>query len=318
MEWTDFGWAGIKLEIPSNWELSGLSGDEKKGYLRLDDETTPRLELKWSESKQKKPDLHRVLDDYFKLIRKNFKRKEAKLHIQRNVNLIKDESFLEGRDAVFFSWKGNYRASGVICHCHTCKRITIVQVMGHLKENLRSTTVRILSSLHDHPAGPTPLWTAYQLNVEVPRRYRLEKHQFLSGYLLLSFVDGSRKLSIERYGLADITLKESDLESWFRTKYNKAIRGYGFEMESVRSDEGDEQFTLIGERTRLTDHIPFAPVLIIDKIMRRQTFAVYIRHCYQSNRIYVVQAVAKRDAVKTVDGVAASIRSHEKALNEND
>ena len=35
MDWTTFGWAGITLEIPSNWELSGLSGDEKDGYLRL-------------------------------------------------------------------------------------------------------------------------------------------------------------------------------------------------------------------------------------------------------------------------------------------
>ena len=309
MDWTTFGWAGVTLEIPANWELSGLSGDEKSGYLRLDDETMPRLELKWSQSRQKKPDLHRVLDEYFKLVRKNYKKKEAKLHIQRNANFIKAEHFLKGRDGLFFSWKGNFRANGTICYCHTCKRITIVQVMGGLKENLRGTTVRILESLQDHPTGQAIRWSAYQLNVEVPRRYRLDKHQLLSGYLLFSFVDGSRKLSIERYGIADVTLKGNDLESWFRVKYAKAIQGYGFEIEPSQ-DDGDGRFTLASERTRFTDGIPFAPVLIIDKILRRKAFATHLWHCRHSNRIYVVQVIAKRDVARTAEGVAASIRCH--------
>ncbi len=309
MEWTTLGWSGITLKTPADWELSGLSGDDKSGYLRLDDAEMPRLELKWSESKKKKPDLQRVLDEYFKLVRKNYKRKEAHLHIQRNVNLIKDEGFFEGREVVFFSWKGEYRAGGVIFHCHTCRRITIVQVMGHLKENLRAKTTRILGSIQDHPTGQTTPWSAYQLNAEIPRRYRLDKHQLLSGYLLFSFVDGSRKVSIERYGVADVVLKEHDLESWFRAKYAKAIRGYGFSIETSR-DNVDERLTLIGGQTRIIDHIPMAPVLIIDKVMRRKTFAVYLWRCHRSNRIYVVQAIAKRDAAKTAEEIAASIRCH--------
>ena len=54
MIWTTFGWAGITLSIPDSWEIAGISGDQKAGYLRLDDENMPRLELKWSESKRKK------------------------------------------------------------------------------------------------------------------------------------------------------------------------------------------------------------------------------------------------------------------------
>ncbi len=309
MAWTTFGWAGITLEIPDDWELSGLSGDDKNGYLRLDDSEMPRLELKWSQSKQKKPDLHRVLDAYFKLVRKNFERKDTPFHVQRNVNLIKDDQFLKGRDAVFFSWKGNVRANGVIFHCQACKRITIVQMIGGIKENLREKTARILESVQDHPNGQMTLWSAYQLHVQVPRRYRLEKHHLLSGYLLFSFVDGSRKVSVERYGLADVALKEHDLESWFRAKYAKAIRGYGFSIESFQ-DDADERLTLVGEGTRLTDHIPFAPVLVIDKVLRRKTFAVHLWRCHHSNRIYVIQSVAKRDAAKTAEGIAASIRCH--------
>ena len=269
----------------------------------------PRLELKWAQAKKKKPDLGRVLDEYFKLVRKNYKRKEAKLHIQRHVNLIKDESVFADRELITFTWKGDIRANGIIFHCQICKRITIVQIMGHLKENLRPTTVRILKSVQDHPADQNVLWSAYNLNVKVPRRYRLGKHQLLSGYLLFSFADGSRKIGVERYGVADVTLKEHDLESWFRLKYAKAIRGYGFEITS-RTHDGDEHLRLIGQQTRVTDRIPLAPVLAVDKVMRRQVFAVYLWRCHQSNRIYVVQATAKRDAPKIGEEVAASIKCH--------
>jgi hypothetical protein len=181
--------------------------------------------------------------------------------------------------------------------------------MGHLKENLRARTLRVLESIQDHPSGQTTLWSAYQLNAEVPRRYRLEKHQLLSGYLLLSFVDGSRKVGIERYGLADVNLKEHDLESWFRAKYAKAIRGYGFSIEAGRND-ADERLTLIGQKTRIIDQIPFTPVLVIDKVMRRKTFVARLWRCYDSNRIYVVQTTAKRDAAKTAKDIAASIHCH--------
>ena len=106
MKWTTLGWNGITVELPEDWELSGLSGDDKSGYLRLEDADMPRLELKWSESKQKKPDLQRVLDDYFKLVRKNYKRRDTNLHIQRNINLIKDPAVFRGSRGCFLQLEG--------------------------------------------------------------------------------------------------------------------------------------------------------------------------------------------------------------------
>ena len=143
MDWTVFGWAGIQLEIPTTWELSGLSGDQKTGYLRLDDAEMPRLELKWAHTRRKKPDLHATLDEYFKLIRKTYK-KGGELSFRRNVNFIKDPEFFEGRTVLGFSWKGSIRANGLIFHAG--KRITIVQVMGRLKENLATDSPPYLSS----------------------------------------------------------------------------------------------------------------------------------------------------------------------------
>jgi len=307
MNWTKFGWQGLTVEIPEHWEMGGLSGDYKSGYLRLDDGEIPRLELKWSKARGKKPDLQKVLDEYFKLVRKDFKKKGPPLNIKRNINLVKDESFLENRTATFFSWKSNVRANGAIWHCHECKRIVVVQVIGHPKENMRDITLRILNSVSDHPAGYTNLWSVYQLNVEIPRRYRLEKQKLMSGYLLLSFVDGSRTIAVERYGPADVLLKENDLETWFRSTYAKAIRGYGFSI-GEKNTESDEIIELDGSKVRIIDKVPMSPVLLVDKIMRRTSFAAQLWHCHKSNRIFAVRVVLKGDAAKIAKEVADSIQ----------
>ena len=344
MDWTTFGWAGIELEIPTTWELSGLSGDQKTGYLRLDDAEMPRLELKWAHSRRKKPDLHATLDEYFKLIRKTYK-KGGELSFRRNVNFIKDPEFFEGRTVLGFSWKGSIRANGLIFHAG--KRITIVQVMGRLKENWRPTVLRIFQSIIDHGDAPLTLWSAYGLKLGVPKEYKLERQKLLSGYLLFAFVAKKERfqsvtklakvasnqlrnngtveikesspsdrgsLSIERYGPAEVMLRDfqnepNPLEAWFRAKYAKAIRGYGFEVTS-HVDAEDEHLTLIGQQTRLYDGIPLTPVLALDKLSKRTTLVFHLWQCNHSNRIYVIQSISNIDAQPTVQKVVESIECH--------
>ena len=345
MDWTDFGWAGIQLEIPTTWELSGLSGDQKTGYLRLDDGEMPRLELKWAHTRRKKPDLHATLDEYFKLIRKTYK-KGTELSFRRNVNLIKEDEFFEGCTFLGFSWKGNIRANGLIFHAG--KRVTIVQVMGRLKENWRPTVLRIFQSIVDHSGAPQTLWSAYGLKLGVPKNYKLERQKLLSGYLLFAFAakpihfhsavrlvkfaadrlrktDGSvgsmdfsppdkGRLSVERYGPAEVMLGDykdapNPLEAWFRSKYAKAIRGYGFEVTS-RTDSKDERLTLVGEQTRLYDGVPFSPVLILDKFSKRTALVFHLWRCNHSNRIYVIQSIGSNNAYPIVQKVAESIECH--------
>jgi len=305
------------MELPANWELGGLSGDYSNGYIRMDDENIPRIELKWSKTKGKKPDLHKILDAYFKTMKKRMGPGASLLSIKRDINLVKSQEFFEDRDVLFYSWKANVRANGAIWHCKECKRTIVVQIMGYIKESILPLTIRILESIHDHPTGHTSLWSAYQLTAEVPRRYQLEKRKLMSGYLLLSFADGSRVLNIERYGLANVTLKETDLQTWFRGYYAKFLRKYGFsfkEMEGNKKRQGDDddfRMEMLGQDKRLTDKIPFSPIFAVDKILRRKQIASSFWHCKVSNKIFVVMVMSKRGAGELAAQVASSIQCHE-------
>ena len=297
------------MELPSDWEFGGLSGDYDDGYIRMDDEDMPRMELKWSKSKDKNPDLHKILDAYFKSMKKRLGDNASGLRIKRNINLVKNEGFFENRDAVFYNWKSNVRANGAIWYCKECKRIIVAQIMGHLKESMLPLTLRILESIHDHPTGHTNLWSAYRLTAAVPRRYHLEKRKLMSGYLMLSFVDGSRVLNIERYGLADVTLRDTDLQSWFRGYYTKILRRYGFSFKEV-SDGNDHRMEMLGQEKRLIDNLPLSPIFVIDKILRRKQIAASFWHCKKSNRIFVIMAISKSGTSELATEVASSIQCH--------
>lgn len=312
MEFVKFGWQGITMEVPPNWELSALSGDYDNGYIRMDDESSSRMELKWSKTKEKKPDLQKILDEYFKGMKKRLGASADGLKIKRNIELVKNEDFFRNRDVVFYSWKTDVRANGAIWFCRECKRVVVIQLMGYLKENILSDTLRIFESVHDHPEGQVNLWSAYNLSVEIPRRYQLDKRKLMSGYISFSFIDGSRILNVERYGLADVILKDADIGSWFRSYHAKDLRKYGFVIDEIdsSSDDRDQRLKMIGQEKRFIDRIPISPLFIIDKILRRKQIASRFWHCKESNRIYVVTAISKKGADELVSQVVSSIKCH--------
>ena len=43
----DFGWQGIRLRVPSEWELGRGDGDMSSGYARLADARMVRAEVEW-------------------------------------------------------------------------------------------------------------------------------------------------------------------------------------------------------------------------------------------------------------------------------
>jgi len=311
--WTHFGWQGLRVEIPADWELVGLSKehDPDQGYLRLDDALHPRLEIKWRAHAQRQFDIRKSLDEYLASARKSYRGKSGEMDVARDVALIpqteKNAAFFANREVSFFSWRGQLNAYGAIWLCHQCRRVVMSQVIGTRTETtFKALSVRVLQSLRCHGEEKTNLWTAYGLSVEVPRAFRLDKLQLLNGYILFSFDDGSRRLAVERYGLADQLLRGNSLESWFRRAYGKSLRGLAFVIEAT-----DHALTVEGRTARLLDTLDRFDTgvgRLWDRAFRRSRMAAWLRYVQGGNRIYVVRVVGKTRVAETLDAVVSSIR----------
>jgi len=300
--WARFGWQGLSAEAPADWELVGIpkTHDAAEGYLRLDDATQPRLELKWNSNPQRKFDIEKTLDDYLKGIRKTYEKQIGPIEIRKDQVLIPDAgpdaAFHEHREVRFFSWRGELRAYGAIWRCTECKRDVMAQVIGPSGgQGTKTQAVRVLRSVQDHPPGPTNLWTAYGLEMDVPRRFRLDKLQLLNGYILFSFTDGSSRIAVERYGLADQHMKDGDIDAWFRRTYAKQMRGTTLALDD---DDLHERSVRIWDAS-----LPKA----WESYARPVRTAGHVWQDVPANRLYVVRATGKRDLRAATRRIAESI-----------
>jgi len=320
--WARFGWQGLQAEVPSQWELVGIpkEHDPDQGYLRLDDANHPRLELKWRAHSQRQFDISKTLDEYLKGIRKAYSAQVGQIEVRRDQALIPDlaanEDFYADRELTFFSWKGALQAHGVIWRCSKCRRIVMSQVIASPGEPaFRQTAMRVLRSLRDHSDTSRNLWTAYGFEVEVPRRYRLDKLQLLNGYILFSFTDGSSRIAVERYGLADQALRGGSLEAWFRRAYAKSLRGTHFVLEPTTGLE-PVQMTMDGRSARVLDRVDRWDIGASrgwDQLFRRSRTMARMWYDPDRNRIFVVRASGKPDPTPLVDGIVFSIPSQSAA-----
>ena len=94
---------------------------------------------------------------------------------------------------------------------------------------------------------------------------------------------------MERYGPAEVLLNEyteeqNPLETWFRARYAKAIRGYGFEV-TPHNEQGDEHISFVGQQTRVYDSVPFSPVLFVDRVLKRSRLTFIVKHCNLHQRV---------------------------------
>ena len=100
-KWSNFGWQGLYLRIPSDWNLGRVTGDRKSGYARLDDAEIVRAELEWRETKSssRRPSpISQIVDRYVDGLEKKARKSGTPLTVQRQAKFLKDKTWLAHSD----------------------------------------------------------------------------------------------------------------------------------------------------------------------------------------------------------------------------
>ncbi len=289
-------WQGIAAEVPQDWSLASVSGDEKIGYYRASSPGTMAVEVRWSEASEK-VDLSARLESYLRdLERKSRKRK---LDFQSKTR-TKDGDLL-------FTWRADRKAEGRLYRCPECNRAVIVQVSGVPGDPVSAVASFVLPSVRDHAEGGWRTWAMYDLQADVPPGYRLEKHKLMAGYLQIQLRKGANQLIIERWGLANIALKKTNLADWFRQRMRIDLTGFSYKVEEL-FDEPEPAIQAIGRRSGLLGF--YRTVQDLSKLrvpaMRLDTYAWV---CEESNKIYSVQSM-HTGRERIMDDVIARVECH--------
>lgn len=291
------GWHGVVAEAPEDWSLAALGGDEKSGYFRVDSPGTMALEVKWSKA-DPKVDLESKVNAYLSDLDK--KAKKRKIGFDKKVR-PKDDA------GVTFTWRADRKAQGRIWRCDECDKVIIAQVSGLLSQDVSTIAGQILGSIQDHSSDGWRTWAMYGLAADVPPGYVLQKHQLMSGYIQLIFKRKSEQLTIERWGLANVALKNKGLKEWFSDRACLDLAPFRFKTEDVEF-ESETGLQVKGRRWGIRPMFQS-----IAEVLSLQAPAVhldsYVWLCETSNKIYSVQSVhSKREDV--IDQVLERVVCH--------
>lgn len=315
--WSEAGWQGFSVHLPSSWIMAAYGGDEKSGSVRFDNvnpgkESVAGLEIRWltSKKKQTEAELQKRIDQYITGITKEAKK--HKIDTETKSNVIEDSDYPD-RTTIGYSWKSDRKAIGRIWYCSKCQRIVITQVVAGAKGDL-SPAKQVLDSLECHPQDTEwKTWAVYDLNTEAPAEYSLDlKPQFMTVYVKLGFVNGNStdKITVEQWGIANVQLRDVYLDNWFEAKSRNITPMLKYTKEEV--DVNDHVgLRLSGRQTGLRYWIYEMLPQIFKLKMPATYFEACLWECPESNKVHLVQIFTRKKQPQLLEEIVERTRCHQ-------
>ncbi|MBI4531285.1 MAG: hypothetical protein HY709_07155 [Candidatus Latescibacteria bacterium] len=322
-DWYTFGWHGITIRLPTEWNLGKIGGDTRRGvsgYLRLDDAEIVRVEIEWRAAKPKaEVSIEKFVDRYTETLSKKAKAKGTLFAVQRQVSLIDTPEEHE-----CFIWEADFRAYNFARRCSTCGRVVLLRVLTRPGEDASFVVPSIFASLTDHPANEsTTYWGVYDLAFTLPAGLTLEEYSLKSGHLAFRFEKGRESRSgsrvvgrsgsgagrsgestvggttvegaflIDRLSLGTLLLKryQSPIE-WFDTYFHKALRDFRCVYDAIEV-AGHAGFSLKGTPKRRWLRL-LSPMPFVASRPRRY-MSGRLWHCPDSDKIFFARTLTKRE-----------------------
>ena len=289
-----FGWQGIRLTVPAEWEMVATRGDWESGYVALADGSAMRLQVKWDPA-VKGTDPSDAASRYIRELRKQAKKDKAEITVNRQLNLAS----LSGKKLECYEWVSHKRGTGMVSRCDDCDRVVHVAVLGKKDESLRNLSRTVFASLRDHPEDGETLWKFYDVEFRSPATMRLRRSELKTGCVRMQLTGKRREAEVVRVSLAAVLLAKQSLREWLEEFYCSELKRMGREVR---------QETFHGHAGVRVDARPWLILNPTRLIGRTRRLAVACWHCEDSNRIFIVGHAAIRGDETEMRNLVHSVR----------
>jgi hypothetical protein len=297
-KWLLHGWQGITFETPLDWELAAVHGDNKKGYLSLDDGRILRLELKWEPAKSSL-DIAKTVSHHLAQLQRKAGKKAPPLKVQRNLKLAR----LRGKDYECFSVEDGLYSLNLLSRCQKCGQVILLSVLFDPDEDREKEDIfqRIVSSLRDHPSGGEIKWALYGLCFTLPEKAYLSENTLKAGSIELNFREAKGEISVARIGLAGTVLRRKKLDSWFYERYAKRLAAFRYDTERTKFRD-HLALEVKGETPRFRGILPV--------IRSKEYLKALAWFCETMDKIYVFLTIGKDKESQTFERFSSAVECH--------
>lgn len=305
-------WEGVGLFIPQRWDLGQRSGDYNQGFLRIDDEYRPVVQVRWWKTRGW-ISIDRVVQQYS---RKMFTRKERQSGMQ--LKPLAGLSLPQGdtdRAQAFHLEATEDRPERevlVIWQNRAANRAAVWRFAVE-KDSPSLHHIQLMARglcLQGHKDNKD--FGLLDLAFRGPARYELQKHEIHAGvcYFRFSRSFGFDQLGLRRFSCANAVLgslqpQVCDLVRWCRGIYAPEFYDMRYQIEETRDAKDRPQLVLRGRRRWL------APLEIGSLIPQHRRSPREIRILWDppANKIYCLEILKlKPRSIQAADELFGSLR----------
>lgn len=286
-----FGWQGITLTVPAEWELEATSGDRRSGYARLAERERDRLEIRWERPRETTSPVSTV-DNYVAKLEKRMRKEGIELSLRRGLNLASPV----GKDVECYGWTARHQTLAMLSVCNDCQRLVHVQLLGQKDEAMNSLARTIFASLRDHSENGTELWRFFDVEFRAPADLPLKTSSLKAGCIRTVFQDAARRLEFVRLSLAEVVLAGRSLREWFE-EFFAPLGKYRSELTEERI-QGHAGLKARGPRRLLSN-----PVALL---RGRRELRAGCWHCEATNRLMICALEGPERATDSFEEALAS------------
>jgi len=217
-------WDGVSFDVPETWDLAGYEFARRVTRLELEDDFSVRLQAEWVHLRRR-PEIGAVRRRYLK----------AAERLARNASGTEQlDGLPEGWTAFLYTMPERRRLAIGFAMLPATETFAFFQLhFGSEDGDSPGQVLHILAeSLRRHQRGLVP-WIAYDMDIELPAIFRLDRSSFQAGLKMLAFRCGFRKLHIWQASLADMALSRQTKEQWAVQVLNSSrlFRGVRFVVD---------------------------------------------------------------------------------------
>lgn len=319
-----FGWQGLTITLPENWNLAQFGGTHFKGQVRIDDEDGPRLELSW-EQVSKGIDIEKSVAKFLRVLERNAKKRRVRFVAEEKARIL-SKSRTRKAQLANFGWTGERdeiagQGWGMAWQCAECGRVVVAHLIGRgaeRPERVRELATTLLESLECHGQGGWETWSVFDLRLEIPLEFKLERARLVTGKLeldwirprtpgVLAWTQRDERLALSRFALASTILQDEKIEEW-ATRVVKPLdkkRSYGkfAPTEIVGKNGALARGALKDFRRRYT-------VFALDWVLRRarQHTELRVWHDEDSNKLFALRSEISPLNAHIIDDVLDSLQ----------
>ena len=291
-EWNQFGWEGISFTKPKGWDLGTVEGNEKRGYVRLDDHALSRMELRW-QKESSTLSLEKVLTKYIRDLARKARRQKIDFSI-----INKKDYQTRTVKGKYFTWEADFRGINLVAQCRKTSRLLLACVFGKREENMDRKAEKIFSTLRDHTADGKLPWSVFDFGFTTPCELKLNNHKLLSGHLMFDFSRAEDSFIFERLSIANILLKDKSLTHWVMDFCRSQFKNVDMEAGYPREEGSEEGIYTVGR-----EHGKF-------RFLKRRFFRSLFWHCQKTNHIFAVAELIRKREECCLDRLVSGVKCH--------